>query len=203
MEKLQPKEVKKIFIVLVIAALLASGVLLLRTLRTPGSIQQQQQQKGELLPSALPTKQEVAPGIMIVHINKDDVSVGDSFRVDVAIRFEGEELAYSGADVMLTFDPSLVVATGDIETSSLFASYPRKKVDNAKGRITVTGFGIGDDDSAQTVFTALFTTKSAGVARFDIDYVPGKTNLSTIAAKGSGKNLLGRVEGASITISNF
>ena len=200
MEKLQPKEVKKIFIVLVIAALLASTVLLLRITRTPGSLQEDQQQKGELLPSAVPTEKEVPPGIMIVFINKDDVKVGDSFRVDTAIRFEGEELAYSGADVILTFDPSLVAATGEVETSPLFANYPRKKVDNAKGRITVTGFGKGVDDGAQTVFTANFTTKAAGVARFDIDYVAGKTNLSTIAQKGTGKNLLGRVEGASIEI---
>ena len=202
MEKLQPKEVKKIFIVLVIAALLASSVLLLRTLRTPGSLQDDRQPKVELLPSAVPTEKEVSPGVMIVFINKVDVTVGDSFRVDTAIRFEGEELAYSGADVILTFDPSLVAATGEVETFPLFASYPRKKVDNAKGRITVTGFGKGVDGGAQTVFSANFTTKATGVARFDIDYVAGKTNLSTIAQKGTGKNLLGRVEGATLVISN-
>ena len=200
MEKLQPKEMKKIFIVLVIAALLASGVLLLRFTRKPGALQNEQKQKVEVLPSVIPTEKEVPPGIMVVHINKDDVTVGDSFGVDVAIRFEEDELVYSGADVMLTFDPSLVTATGEVETSPLFASYPRKKVDNAKGKITVTGFGTGIDDSAQTVFTALFTTKAPGIARFDIEYLPGKTNLSTIAQKGSGKNLLGRVEGASIDI---
>lgn len=201
MEKLQPIEVKKIGIVATITLLLLAGVFVMRLLRTPASpADLPQNQIQSQIPTVYPTPSEIPPpGVMEVKTDKKDLAVGESVKATVTIKLAGEDGLVSGADAILTYDPALLSAD-EVQTLTMFANYPRKTVDNVNGKIIVTGFGQGQNMTAGAFFDVQFSAKKSGRTTVKIDFAPGSTNRSTIAQKGTGKNILGRVEGANIKI---
>jgi len=217
MNKLQPEEVKKFFIVVLLAVVLFCAVVMIRLLRAPeNAIPKDQDSKAVQLEPPAPTDIPLAipAGKMMISLHDstqillNDIKTSAQLNVGetivTAIRINpGRGESISGADAIVRFDPAKLTVVEPIKTDFDFANYPRKSVDAKSGTVKITGYGIDCDPCSGLLAAITFKAIAQGQTSIDLDYLPGSTNLSTIAQKGTGRNILGRVEGATVTISNF
>lgn len=139
-------------------------------------------------------------GILSLSSKSSQVKVGQKIAVVVSLRADGKSI--SGSDVILRFDPGLLRGE-TVEESKLFDIYPRKTIDNVKGKISITAFRSTDKSPLagdREVATVTFTAAKEGTADISFDFVPFTTNHSTIAESDTSKNILGNVVPVTLTI---
>ena len=174
-------EYKRVLMVFAVLILLLVGVVLVRY----GNWSSIFQQKGS--------------GRYFLEFDKAELRTGEEAAMTVYFNAPGEVL--DGADVILRFDPSLLVVTS-IEEGKYFDQYLRKEIDNTAGNIKVTGFMSSVKASQQPVmlFKAKARAKRAGNAFITFDFQKGLSSKSTLVQKGTSKNILSEVTGSNLTI---
>lgn len=202
MINMQNAEYKKIFIVVLVLIILTIGLFILRRERKKTleeALKKETASTGEELQAPTITP-EVLSGVYKIIFEKGNISVGES--VGTSASFTTDSRILSGSDVILSFDPAYLEVEGDIKPGDYFSSYPRKLVDNAKGIVKATAFGGSGQIVSQptTLFTVTFKAKKEGTTTLSFDFAKGRTNLTTLVEKGTSKNILGNVYGATLTI---
>lgn len=199
MKELPQKEYKKIAVVVLVLLVLLSAIafLRLRSNKTPGG---QKQSVNVAYQIATPTPSGLIGSYSVVFEDKKP-KVGQPISAIVSFSAKGKRIV--GTDVILHFDPAFLVPDKKLKLLDFFTRYPRQEVDLVKGTIKVTGFQAKNDQPLTTpnvLFIATFQVKKTGATRLWFDFVPGKTNLTTLVEKGTSKNILGIVKDAAITI---
>lgn len=130
--------------------------------------------------------------------DKQTVVVGEKVMVDIILDTAGH--LTDGADVILTFDPTLVSVPQPVKTGVLYQSYPAKAVES--NRVVISGVsGIDAEFRGTGVFaTVTFEAKKAGQVNLEIEYQQNSTADSNITESGTTKDLLEKIEGVTINI---
>lgn len=210
MDSIDVKDKQKIAIVVLILIILLGGIWMLRKKdQTQSELPSNQPSPEISIPDTnvsadddvLPIDESTLTAKYILTSSSSSLSNGDIFTVTLNLSAVGELL--DGTDVLLHFDPSLFQVQGDIETSSLFQSYPQKIVDNSKGEIKLIAFGGPADPLQQDeqLLAVTFTAVGKGNARVWLDFQKGRTNTTTVVQKQTSKNILGSVEDISVLIN--
>lgn len=137
------------------------------------------------------------PTIFAVTVPSTEATVGTT--IPVTITLDAAGLHVDGATAVLTYNPALLTFVR-IENGPIFKEYTQAKVDQARGRITLTGLAdVKTFYTGKGVFAnAVFTAKAKGEATIDLDFKPNVTDETTIASEG--KEVLGSVRGARVAI---
>lgn len=158
------------------------------------------------------TPTEQIGGRLLIHPSVSSMTIGRSIEMEVAI--DAPDVTLDGADILLIYDPALVkvgavvnaTANSDLSRGPYFRQLVRATVDEKVGKIAVTGFSPRETlpqkkgTDPVTAFSFPVTALQAGVAVFQIEYQPGRSDLSTLVEKGTSKNILTRADSATITI---
>ncbi len=192
-------ENRKIILVIIILALLVGGIILIRRERQLMLTANMVKNSGNL-PEVGKAQFELVASqyLQPAHLLK---KTGETFSLAVVITAAGRQL--DGADTIIKYDPKLVEVT-DIIPGEFFTNYPRKTIDQVNGVIKMTGFSPKDanaDGDNFIFFTIEAKALVSGTAKFDFEFEKGKTNLSTVVESKTSRNLLGKVTGATVSIS--
>jgi len=167
-----------------------------------GGTQQANTSANNITPTINPLKLHDYPAVMRLDPSSSSVKVGQSVNLKTVIEADGKSL--DGADSIVLFDPNLVEAS--LLSTSGFPQYPIKKVDNIKGKITLTGVTFEAKPEALTsdfIFAEIsFKAKRTGTATISLDFVKMDKSKTTVIENGSSNTILGSVVNARINITN-
>jgi len=132
--------------------------------------------------------------------NQGNFEVGKEFTVKVLL--DTGEYETDATDVRLSYDP-LVLEGVKIEPGTIYDAYPTKRFSQDDGAVIIYGItsvsttfkGVGE--FAQVTFKA----KKPGKTNLIFEYVPESTKDSNVVATKLAKDILSRVEGATIEIN--
>jgi len=138
------------------------------------------------------------------------LSVGDEFEVKLLL--DTKNLKTSGADVLITFDPSILAvvdADGNSENGTqirpglLYQRYPVNEVDSQSGRIGFSAASVPPKTFGGKGVLAYLRLKALkpGVATLKIEFEKGRTDDSNVvAAQSGGRDILDKVINARYSI---
>lgn len=140
------------------------------------------------------------PSSLTLSPSKGSYRVGQTFEVKIVLK-TAEEV--NGADALLSFNPK-VLRVVEIKEGPAFPLYPRKKADQQKGEIKITGVKAKRDGriftQPLTFATIVFKGKERGVAKVNFVFKKGKTTGSTIIKAVGSENILRKVTNGSYQI---
>lgn len=149
---------------------------------------------------------KVKPTTVTLISDKTSLKKGEKMTVSINISSNKKT---DGTDLVLIYDPKLlsVETVGSskqpVIAGGIYEDFPLNSVDQVAGRITVSG--ITDDPGgvlAEGLFGSIvFVGKAPGVANISLDYSPSSTADSNVIESGTGKDVLEKVEGLEVSIS--
>lgn len=139
------------------------------------------------------------PASISLSTPKTTIKVGE--KIPVSINIDSVK-ATDGTDVILNFDPSLLVASKSANVGKIYDDYPLNVTDNTTGKFSISGISSAANGKiAQGVFgTLIFEAKSPGKAQISIDFTKGNTTDSNVTETKSAKDLLGTVGNLEVEI---
>lgn len=153
-----------------------------------------------LLKSVSPVNE--APEALVPAISlqspKTTIKVGEKVTVDINLSSISR---VDGADILINYDPKLLSAE-PVAAGVIFRDFPVNRVDEAGGRITVSGITDASGGVlADGLFGSLeFTAKASGTTRISLEFTPGSTADSNLTESGTGKDILEKVENLEVSI---
>lgn len=194
-------EYKKLLIVVAFLVVLIVGVMMIRVTQKPS-----QRDETGVTPQSLeentplPTSETELWGEYRLEPQTVKSSPGAVFTIKTVL--VAPKIALDGADIILRFDPEFLTVEG-ITPSSLFSAYPRKEIDNTVGSVHLTGFTSSTTlgNKGETVADIAFRANKVGTTTITVDFQKNASNRSTIVEKGTSKNVLGSVKGATVQIN--
>lgn len=189
---LQPKVVYLVLILVIIIEL---------ALNLPGLI------SNKAGPDKITQPQAISKAKLVVLSDREEFLVGDD--VDVLVKLATGGQTVQGADLILTFDPSVLEASSSsqIILGKIFASYPQSKIDPA-GSVKITGI-IGENQlgyNGMGEFASFkLKAKKAGTTSLKVEF-DSSTNSSTdsnILKANSTEDVLEKVYDLNISIGNI
>lgn len=128
-----------------------------------------------------------------------------SFSLDVVLDTGGAET--DGTDAIIIYDASRFRATS-ISTGSIYSDYPGSNIDEATGKITVSGLSAVTSSftGKGTLATINFTVQdnaAAGVSQIKFDFDANnkaKTTDSNVVQRGTASDILNSVVNGSYTV---
>lgn len=136
--------------------------------------------------------------------SKTSLKVGETVTVSIDV---SSPVATDGLDVIMLYNPKLLsVVTGanklPVNLGSLYSDYPLNRVDEAAGRVAVSGITskVGGVVAKGTLGTVNFTAKAPGKVKIAFDFTPGSTTDSNIIETKTAKDVLGGVNNLEVEI---
>lgn len=130
--------------------------------------------------------------------DQNQVKVGDSVAVKVEVT---SPTPSDGVDLVLKFDPNILrVSESDIQKGTIFPQYPLVSVDPT-GVVRVSGIASGPKGGFTgkgILATINFRAIKLGVSKLSLDFTPGSTTDSNIAA--GSKDLLEEVGNLEVAV---
>lgn len=128
----------------------------------------------------------------------------------VKVNIDTQNEQTDGADVILIYDPSkFTVATSDIVNGTIYQDYPGNSVDQASGKLSISGISVSAPFSGKGQFALVNfhvkDTASAGSTSIKIDFDPNdktKTTDSNVAQRDTIADLLSSVFDGNYTIGS-
>lgn len=139
------------------------------------------------------------PASIILSAPKTTFKVGE--KIPVSINLDSVK-ATDGTDVVLNFNPNLLVASKSAEVGKIYDDYPLNITDNVLGKISISGISSAAAGKvAQGIFgTVIFTAKAPGKANISVDFTKESTTDSNVIETKSAKDLLGKVQNVEVEI---
>lgn len=130
--------------------------------------------------------------------SKVNLKVGEKITVEINLS-SGKKV--DGADILINYDPGILTAR-PVSPGSIFSDFPLNKVDEADGRITVSGI---TDKSGGVLANGLFgsvefSAKASGTTRVSLEFTPGSTSDSNLTESGSGQDILEEISDLELNI---
>lgn len=128
------------------------------------------------------------------------VNLEEEFSLKVLIDTFGQSAG--GGGVKLNFDPARLKAL-EIIPGSIFGDYPGAVIDNAKGKITISGLASSTNNmfSGQGIFATIkWKSLKPGNTEITFDFQPGSTTDSNIAVTFGNGDILTQVNTAKINV---
>lgn len=132
-----------------------------------------------------------------------------SFKVEetilVTIEMNSSKVT-DGADVVISYDAIRLsilpgLANAPVKTGTLYSEYPVNQVDQAAGKIIVSGIAPTSGVVPKGLFgTVTFKALKAGSAKISIDFTPGSTTDSNIIETKTAKDILNGVNNLGVNI---
>ncbi|OGG16354.1 hypothetical protein A3D05_01565 [Candidatus Gottesmanbacteria bacterium RIFCSPHIGHO2_02_FULL_40_24] len=192
-------EKQKIFIVLLILAVLISGIIYIRKRNSSVKIipEVQIQEKEETFED-----EEIKGGSIFLSTDTPLIKVGSEATVSVNFGAYGKNIF--GSDVILLFDPEYLSTDENmIEPGDFFTSIPRKTVDTDNGIIKITAIEGRDEvltEEVSNAFSIRFRGLKPGSSVISFSFIKNETNTTTLVERGSSQNLLDEVQSETIDI---
>ena len=189
-EIVQPKRSLPKFVFIILALILAGEAFFaIKTLSQPTQ-------------GSIPKLEKVSTTAKVNLIStKSEYKVNDSIPVEIQIDTGGNKI--SAADVVIHFDPSMLVATSsDIIRGTTFKDYPSLGVDQKAGTVTVAGISELNNNLTGifNLATVNFTAKAVGTTAVTIIFDPGLTTDTNLVGSGTNKDILEKVENLNLTV---
>lgn len=136
---------------------------------------------------------------IILTVPKHTFKVGE--KIPVVINIDSIT-ATDGTDVILNYDPNLLIATTPVAVGAIYEDYPFNSVDKKTGKISISGISnVVGGKIAQGIFgTATFEAKVLGKTTISVDFTKGSTIDSNIIESKTAKDLLGKVGNVEVEI---
>lgn len=189
---------KRIFVVLIVLAVLIAGILLVRRQK---ALELSKNLKDQGKKVEITIKPEEKVGKMSISVSPEKLLIGENGFLTV--NFLAPEYKLYGADVILLYDPQFIEVRQDsLSFGDYFNSFPRQQVDQENGIIKVTAISGRQENmkNEDKLFSFEFTALKAGQTKVDFDFKLGETNTTTLVEKETSKNILETVEGITINI---
>lgn len=195
------KKVGVVYGILIILILVALGI---RWWQGKSNISNNKSVQNKITPLITPksvSKSVIYVGKFSLESKSLSYKVGTEF--DVNVIFDSPKKVLDGADIVLKFNPNILNALG-ITEGTYFKLIPRKDIDNKVGSIKVTALdaAIEKPPIGKVSFGIIhFQAKKAGTSIINFEFLQGSTSKTTLVEKASSLNILGRVEGITITVT--
>lgn len=164
--------------------------------------------------SSTPTPQLAAPPLNVqtiptkITLGVDKTAVGVGEQLTVSINITSDKLT-AGADLIITYDPKIlsVVTSGSdkipVATGGIYDDYPLNKVDQALGKITVSGISSSSEGiKPNGIFGSIaFKAIKAGQSSIMLEFVKGSTVDTNVTEVGTGQDVLESVENLNLNVS--
>lgn len=153
-----------------------------------------------------PTVQHpVIQSTIVLKASKNSYKIGENIAVTIDL---SSQKPTDGTDVIIVYDPKkLQVVPASAKTpvavGNLYNNYPLNKVDEATGRISISGITSQTNGViAKGVFgTINFKAIAAGPAKIMVDFTPGSTVDSNIIETKTAKDILSGVNNLEINLT--
>ncbi|MDO8638037.1 MAG: cohesin domain-containing protein [Candidatus Daviesbacteria bacterium] len=136
---------------------------------------------------------------IILTTPKTTFKVGE--KIPVSINIDSGK-ATDGSDIIITYDPNLIIVNAPTEVGKIYEDYPLNTFDNKVGKISVSGITSAITGKvAKGLFgTVTFEAKAPGKAKISVDFTKNSTIDSNIIENKTSKDLLGRVGNVEVEI---
>lgn len=156
-------------------------------------------------PSSPPPQKEVGGARINLSSDQKVVKVGDELKVKILVDTAGK--SSDGVDVVLRFDPKLLVplatTSAFLTQGTAYQEFPQVSVDSLLGIVRLSATippGIPGFSGKGLLGTLSFRAKGAGVTTLALDYTKGMSDDSNIAAEGTSLDILEGVDNLKIKI---
>ena len=150
----------------------------------------------------------VASSSAVVSLSADKTSVKVGDKITVAINVSANK-STDGTDLIINFDPAVFTVDSQNEkkvpviTGQIYSDYPINKIDQTKGKITVSGIATtpGGVTTNGIFGTINLIAKVAGTATLKLEFTKGSTADTNVTETGTSKDILDSVQDLTINIA--